>query len=171
MISEAAGVLLKGGWFPFISVSCWMASISNYHFSWSTSWGAWPTLLYCLQVRKEDLRWKLSSEVPHFPLACRAHQEFFTPAGLQPWGCIHRYQHVPAQTLAELLSRGKKLFLWLLSAPVVRGWHSFILPELLFPTLWYSDGFGNILASTMSGNKTWVCLRALSRGKDAFLKF
>lgn len=48
------------------------------------------------------------------------------------------------QYVSELLSRGKnKMFLWLLSAPVVRGWNSFILPELLLSThryLWMALG-------------------------------
>lgn len=66
---------------------------------------------------------------------------------------MHTHKHLPAQTLPELLSKGGKL-LWLLSAPVVRGWHSFISLELLFSTHKYSYGFGNILASTISGNKT-----------------
>ena len=35
------------------------------------------------------------------------------------------------------------MFLWLLSAPMVRGWHFFILPEVLFSTrryLWVALG-------------------------------
>lgn len=53
-------------------------------------------------------------------------------------------------------SVGENMFLWLLSAPVVREWHSFILPELVFSThryFWMALGIFLLVQYEGTGHK------------------